>query len=142
MAQQFNAIIATQTDHFRGSSTVVILETTTALPNFRAITGAVYAVELVGGQSGAFSAQVVGHIGGTTFVIAGTTGLGTIGKRILYPATYSNNGSLVAIGTNLVASGYQIDTTVPPSAVIFETSKVTFGTSTNVTVSAVLYANR
>ncbi len=141
MAQQFNANIATQTDHFRGSSTIEI-STVTALPNFRAITGAVYAVEITGGQSGAYSVQVVGHIGGSTFVIAGTTGLGTAGSRVLYPGTYANTGALQDIGTNLVASGYQINTTVPPSAVIFETSKATFGTSTNVVVSACLYANR
>lgn len=141
MAQQFNSIIARQTDHFRGTSSISVLPTTTALPNFRAITDAVYAVSVTGGVSGSFGVHVLGSIGGTTHVIAGLTSLGA-GSFVLYPGNYSVSGAFNPIETGKAVSRYQIDKTVPPSTVVFQSGVATAGISATITVSAVMYANR
>lgn len=142
MAQQFNAIIAQQTDHFRGTSAIEILSTTNALPNFKAITGSAYAVTLSGGQSGSFSVHILGSIGGTTYIVAGLTALTAAGDYMLYPATYLTTGAMDALEAAIAVADVTLDKIVPPSTVVFESGVATAGISTNATVSAVLYSNR
>ncbi len=142
MAQQFNAIIAEQTDHFRGVSTIQISQTTSNLPNSRAISGSRYVAEVVGGVSGMFSVVVVGHIGGTTHAIAGVTAIAAAGSFTLYHAVYNSGGTNNVIGTVNSVTRHHIDQVVPPSAVLFGSSGSAVGISASVTVSASLQARR
>ncbi len=131
MAKQFNAIIATQNVHFRGTSSIPVTNA-----NFKAITGARYAANVTG-TSGLFSIQIVGSIGGTTYTIAGLTSI-TSGNHMLYPQTYGANGVVNAIeGAKSIAT-QQIDSIVPPSHVVFESIVATAGISTTAVVSAVI----
>jgi hypothetical protein len=144
MAQQFNAIVATQNDHFRGASAVDILQTTTALPAFRAITGSAYTVNLSGGQSGTFSVHVIGSIGGSTYIVAGLTSLGAAtGNFMLYPATYAAAGTMNALNTATSIATNQVDQIVPPSTVVFESDGVAnaSGVSTVAVVSMVAHSS-
>ena len=142
MAQPFNAIIAKQTDDFRGTSTISVLSTTSAFPNARALSRAMYAVNVEAGQSGTFGVDVVGSIGGTTYTIAGLTSISAAGNYILYPRTYGSDGALDAVEAAVSVATQQIIDIVPPSAVMFRSNVATAGVTAVITVSAVLYANR
>ena len=132
MAQQFNAIIATQNVHFRGVSTIAI----TNLPNFKSISGSVYSLVTTGGVSGTYACYIVGHVAGQTYAIAGITTITNIGTFILYPATYSANGSANQFNTSTSATTKQIDQTVPPSHVVFQGNIATAGISISAVVGA------
>lgn len=142
MAQQFNAIIAEQTDHFRGNSFVSVLSTTDALPNFRAITGSAYTAQVSGGVSGSFGVLIRGRVGGLVLDLAGLTAISTAGNFVLYPITYNTNGAANAVETAISAATKQIDQIMPPSEVLFQSGDATEGISASIQVTATLYANR
>ena len=141
MAQQWNAIIAKQIVPFRGTSAISIVDTAPGFPNFRAITGAAYAVNVSGGVSGSFGVHVLGSIGGTTYTLAGLTTLAA-GSFVLYPTFWTNAGAQSATETALTIASNRIDQIVPPSVVVFQSATATAGISATITVSAALYANR
>jgi len=137
MAQQFNAIIATQTVPVRGTSAISIPGTVTALAPFRAIRSAVYSVNLAGGQSGTFSCHVLGSIGGSTYIVAGFTGLAAAaGDYVLFPASYSADGTMDALETTFTGAKMSITNLVPPSVCVVEGGVATHGISSTVTFSA------
>lgn len=138
MAQQFNGIIAQQTVAFRGTSAISVFTGTSSFPVFRAIRDARYTANLTGGNSGSFSVHVIGSIGGTTYIIAGLTAMGTTTTSyVLPPRGYDNGGLGIVLGT--VGSTYTtLENIVPPSAVVFQSGVATAGISRAVTVSAVL----
>ena len=140
MSKQFNSIIADQRVIFRGSSTVGI--STSTMPNFRAITGAVYAVNVTGGISGSFGVAVLGNLGGVTYHLAGLTSLAA-GTFVLYPATYTAAGALNDLETVDTVALRTYDQLIPPQSVIFESAGVanTLGVSATIEVSACIYAD-
>lgn len=142
MAQQFNAIIAEQTDHFRGSSSLSPLSVTDALPNFRAITGSAYAAVVTGGISGSFAVLVRGRLGGLTLDLAGLTAISTGGNFVLHPIVYQANGAASAVGSAKSIATTQLDQLIPPTEVLVQSGILTAGISASISVRAVLYANR
>lgn len=138
MANQWSGTIATQTAHFRGTSTVNIAKTFTEFPNFRAINGAHYAAEVIGGVSGTFAILVIGYIGGITVTIAGNTNMGsaTVGKMLLYPTVYGTTMFEQQPGTAISAASRIIVDSVPPAHVAFQSSVATAGVSANCIVRA------
>ncbi len=140
MSKQFNAIIADQRVIFRGSSTVGI--STSTMPNFRAITGAAYAVNVTGGISGSFGVMVLGQLGGITYHLAGLTSLAA-GSFMMYPATYNGAGALNILETTVTVANYRgLDQLIPPQSVLFEAGGAAnaIGISATIEVSAVIYA--
>ncbi len=142
MAQQFNAIIATQTDHWRGTSAISIAQTANGFPNFRAISGAAYAMTVTGGVSGSFGVAIKGSIGGTTYTIAGLTTITVAGDYVLYHVGYALTGAENVLETSVTSAMTSIAQVVPPSTVELSSVIATQGISAAVTVSACLYANR
>ena len=143
MANQWNSTIATQTVAFRGTSSVEVRDISTAFPNLRVVSGAVYGLNVAGGVSGSFGVHVVGMVGGFTYTIAGLTAISAVGNYILYPTGYSSTGALQGVGTGLpLSDANRIDQTVPPVSVNFQSGVATAGISANCTVSASLYVNR
>jgi hypothetical protein len=143
MANQWNAVIATQTVAFRGTSSVGVKAFSTALPQVRALGDAVYGVKVAGGISGTFGVFVVGYVGGTTYVLAGVTNITAAGNYILYPVGYSSTGAPGIPGDvqASVAGIHRLDRVVPPSHVAFQSAVATVGISASCTVSAVMYAH-
>ena len=137
MSKQFNAIIADQRVIFRGSSSVGI--STSTMPSFRSITGAVYGVNITGGISGSFGVHVVGSVGGTTYIVAGLTTLGA-GSFILYPAQYETSGAMSDLETTTGLTTHRYDNLIPPSLVVFEAGGAAnaIGISATIEVSAVI----
>lgn len=139
MPQQFNAIIATQTDHFRGTSGIQIKDEVPNWPNYRSIAGAAYAVSVTGGVSGSFGVHIIGSLGGSTYTLAGLTSLAA-GNFVLYPTAYTAAGAepdteaVKSIATN------EIHNIVPPSVVVFQSAVATVGISATITVSACINA--
>ncbi len=141
MSKQFNAIIADQAVEFTGVTSISI--PTSLMPNFRAITGSAYGVNVTGGVSGTFGVYVIGSIGGSTYTIAGLTTVAA-GTQILYPAQYENDGSESLLETIVGVTTTRLDQLVPPSRVVFEVTggdADATGVSANITVSAVIYAD-
>jgi len=140
MAQHFNGIIATQTDHFAGVSTVDVRGKVPNMQGFRSLSNSVYGVEVTGGVSGTFGVFVIGSVGGATYVIAGSSARTAAGSTILYPATYDADGVLNAPETNKAVTTQEINYFVPPTHVVFSGASAAnnFGVSAAITVSAVL----
>ena len=141
MPKQWNGVLATQTVPFRGTSTVSVLNTTTASPNFRTISDAAYAVNVAGGISGSFGVHVIGTVGGVTFVVAGVTAIGAVGNFVLYPVGYSSTGAAGAVGAVSVGVNaiHRLDHLLPPLTVAFQSGVATAGISANCTVSGTLH---
>ena len=140
MSKQFNAIIADQRVIFRGSSTVGI--STSTMPHYRAITGAVYGVQVTGGISGSFGVEIQGVIGEANYVIAGLSTL-VAGAFVLYPATYAAAGALNDLEVVDTVALRTYDQLVPPSSVVFSAAGAAnaLGISATITVSATIYAD-
>ena len=141
MPKQWNGTLATQTVAFRGSSVVSVLNTTTAAPNFRTISRAVYALNVAGGVSGTFGVNIQALVGGITFVVAGLTAITAVGNYILYPCGYSSTGAFMGAGAVLtsLADVHTIVNYLPPIRVAFESVTATAGISANCTVNATLH---
>ena len=140
MARQWSGRLATQTAHFRGVSTVNVLTTATAMPQFRMITAAVYDLVVTGGVSGSFGVQVLGQVNGTTYIIAGLTAVTAAGKKIMYPVGYSSTGAAYVPGAANAGAGSEdinrLDMILPPFQVAFESGVATAGISASCTVNA------
>lgn len=146
MPNQFNATIAGQTYNFRGTSTVDVKANTVNFPNTRAIAAARYALRVNGGVSGTFCVQVIGRIGdiaGSTFLIAGISGVAAAGTYLLTPYTYGAAGTPGILGdtaTPVISTVQTIQDVVPPSHVaFFPTTAATAGISAACTVAANLW---
>lgn len=148
--------IAGQSVHFRGTSTVGVQDIATPGRVFsnRALSSAVYVARVTGGVSGSFGITVIGKLGshgsaalpnpgiasGTTFALAGVTGIGAAGNFVLFPYNYGIDGKGVlgvTAGTGDLL--YRIDQTLPPTNVAFESGVTTAGISAHCIVSALLY---
>ena len=141
MSKQFNALIADQRVIFRGTSRVGI--STSTMPSFRAITGAIYGLSVSGGISGSFGVAVYGHVGGTTYLVAGLTTITTSGTRILYRGTYSQTGVVNPLETVAGTTATIPGQTVPPSLVEFSAVGIAnaIGISAYIAVSACISAD-
>lgn len=141
MAGQFNAVIATQTVVFRGTSQVKVETANVQFPNMRALAGAAYVLNVTGGVSGAFGVVVMGQVGGYTVSLAGVTNISSVGNYVLYPFGYTTSG----VG-NLGGAGIplepRIDQIVPPYSVLFQGNSGTAGISATLTVSAAVQVPR
>lgn len=129
----FNGILATQTDHFRGTSTIDIGHIT---PNFRAIQGARYIATVSGGVSGAFSVEVVGSLGGREVVLCGLSNLVAAGDYLLYPRIGDVGGDFLDLETPVGTSQQTYDQLVPPSKVVFRPGDPVDGISASIVVGA------
>ncbi len=139
MSKQFNSVIATQSVIFRGTSAVGV--STSTIPNYRAITGAVYTATLTGGQSGVFGIHVVGNVGGNTYIVAGITALtAAAGSVVLWPARYGSDGVMLPLKAVEGTTTRRIDHIVPPAQVVFQAGGAAnaIGISSTITVSAVI----
>ena len=143
MANQWNAVLATQTVAFRGISQHDTKFTASEFPSIRAVENAVYGLRVAGGVSGSFGVLVLGMIGGFTYFLAGITAVSAAGSYVIRPMGYSSNGAALAVPTtesNEVQ--YQLTNILPPSQVVFQSGVTTAGISANCTVSAALYGSR
>lgn len=141
MPRRWNGTIATQTVPFRGTSSITVPVTVNQI-NFRALTRAVYALNVTGGVSGSFGVHIVSRVGGYTFTVAGLTAISAVGNYILYPAGYSATGALMPIGGAVgfpLSDVNRIDWSLPPVNVNFQSGVATAGISANCTVAATLY---
>ncbi|KKN27296.1 hypothetical protein LCGC14_0866110 [marine sediment metagenome] len=141
MSKQFNSIIATQRVEFTGTTSVSI--PTSLMPNFKAITGAVYALRITGGVSGTFGIAVYGHIGGATYAIAGLTALSGVGRLVLYRASYSFTGAINPLETIVGITATVPGLVIPPSMVEFSAvgAANAIGISATIEVGACIAAN-
>ena len=132
MSKQFNSIIASQRVEFTGITSVSI--PTSLMPNFKAITGAVYALNITGGISGTFGVAVWGHIGGVTYLIAGLTALSGVGRLVLYRASYSFTGAINPLETIVGITATVPGLVIPPSIVEFSTAGPDNATGVSATI--------
>lgn len=140
MPNQWNAVIATQTALFRGTSTVGVKGTNQNFPSARSLASAVYGLNVTGGVSGSFSVMVVGNIGGYSYYLAGISAVSAAGNYILQPIGYSSANGLPITPplapTVDMAGINRLDMIVPPSSVQFAPGVLTAGISAACTVSA------
>jgi hypothetical protein len=134
----FNGIIATQTDHFRGTSTISIMGQVPNFPHFKCVDDALYAMEITGGVSGSFGVLVMGNIGGTTYILAGLTSITAAGKYMITPFMYDADGGEDTIETTITTTRVQPHALVPPSSVSVQSGVATHGISATITVSGVI----
>lgn len=142
MPNQWNALIATQTVGFRGSSAVGVKTANPNFPDVRCLTKARYAMSVAGGVSGSFAVNIVGHIGGSTYHLAGVTAISAAGSYVFAPFGYYNGAPSTPVLLTGLSSIVDVTTlmdVIPPSAVHFLSAVTsTVGISANCTVSACL----
>jgi hypothetical protein len=140
MAKQWNGTLATQTVHFRGTSAVSVLNTSTAQPNLRTLSSAAYCLQVTGGVSGSFGCHILGRVGGVTVITAGVTGVGAAGNYVLYPIGYSSTGAAAAVGAvGGLGDFHRVDQILPPQTVVFQSGIATAGISATLALHAALH---
>ena len=102
-----------------------------------AIDKTVYTAVVTGGVSGSFGVNAIGHVGGTTFYLAGVSAVTAAGKYVLFPFGYTHfgTGAIIHLGGNL----NRIDNVIPASQISYEAVNAA-GISALVTVSAAVWS--
>lgn len=137
MANQWNAAIASQTVHFRGTSAVGVRAFANQIPHSRALVGTRYSLQVTGGVSGSFGAHVVAAVGGATVVVAGLTNISAAGNYVLTPVGFSASGAAINGtfgGLPAMDTYLRLDEIAPPLTVAFQSGVATAGISANCSV--------
>jgi len=102
----FNGVIASLTKAGNAGITTLLSGVSSVTVNsttpMKYFSGGQFAVIAKNGVSGTFGVEIIGSIGGASFIIAGTTNIGSVGSYPIPFYTYTG----VSSGTQLINPGF------------------------------------